>query len=104
MSDPRQSNKELKKVYNTFYGWFVEYLDRIDPLGLLGDGNPGKEYALEASLITPLISRATSSGELAAQMQGVFAECFTAEMAGEISFTPIAEDCMRKWRALTVPE
>jgi hypothetical protein len=95
------SQERLQEVSTRFYDWLVGLLDELDPMELLCEDNPGREYEPEARIIVPLVSSAVSADDLAFSIQGVFARFFSTDLAGGVErYLPIAEAAMQKWREL----
>lgn len=90
--------KRLKRQYKEFYDWLVGYLDGRDPAGLMGFGNPGREYSLEASRIVPLLPTVENPEQLAPKIYRVFADCMGEDVIGSRDkYDEIAVDIYCRW-------
>jgi hypothetical protein len=90
--------KQLKRQYREFHDWLVGYLDGRDPARLMGGGNPGREYTLEASRIVPLLQSVQGAEQLAPEIYRIFAECMGEEVIGsKDQYDEIAVDIYCRW-------
>lgn len=95
------SNRNLKRLYQRYFEWLVAFLDENDPVGLVDDDNPGREYEIEARKLVPLVATETSTDKLAQKICSVFVDYFDASLAGDASrYVPIASAMIRKWEEL----
>lgn len=76
---------------NDFSAWLIELLDRYDPMDLLHDLNPGREYKPEARAILKALPYAHSLDEVSAAVHAVFVHYFGEDLAGpQERYTDIA--------------
>jgi hypothetical protein len=93
--------RNLRKLYKDFYDWLVLYLDEQDPVGLLGEGNPGREYEPEAPHILAALPKVASADELTERIHAIFVAYFDSELAGPLSnYVGMAGEIYLKWHQM----
>lgn len=97
-NDKVTDKEPMKREYRDFYNWLVGYLDGRDPVHLMGYGNPGLEYAPEASRIMPLLPKVGSEAQLAAEIYRIFVQCLGEDVVGSREqYDEIATDIYCRW-------
>ena len=95
------SSRDLKRLYQTYFEWLVALLDQRDPVVLVDDDNPGREYEIEARMMVPLVASERSADNLAKKIHSVFVDYFDSSLAGDITgYVPIAVAVIQKWDEL----
>jgi hypothetical protein len=81
------------------FEWLVELLDRRDPMGLLGDGNPGREYKAEAEEIVAALPGVTSAEDLQDKIHRIFVQYFDDYVTGpKATYADLAREIFEHWR------
>jgi hypothetical protein len=90
-----------KRICDEFYEWLVALLQERDPVALIYEETPPREYEPEARAIVPLMERFKTQTELEREIYRVFVHYFTHHVAGSRKdYADIARAALAKWNEL----
>lgn len=78
--------KGAKGKYQHTLSLIKDFINDLDPLGLLGQGAPPNEYDQEIQRIAAGLQRCKTARELQELIDGVFKDSFGEEMMGDLDW------------------
>lgn len=86
-----------KNRYKAIVTTITEIVNRLDPVGLLGDGAPKDEYSEEIRLIASYIQDYTNVTKLGELIYSIFLESFDKEIVGKKDdYLKVAEEIIEE--------